>query len=76
MERLRGHFDAIKLTDIGSAQTETVKPQENIAIEDDNLNNIDVAPDKVHQDECDENINASSSPPEKSEQISSPKGDF
>lgn len=74
MERLRGHFDAIQLTDIGSA--ETSKAQENIVVEDDNLNNVDVAPDKVHQDECDENVNTSSQPPEKSEQTSPPKGDF
>ena len=52
VERLRSHFNTIKLTDIGSA--ETSKAQENVVVEDDN--NIDGAPD-----EC----NASTSPAEK-----------
>ena len=71
---MRSHFNTIKLTDIGSA--ESSKAQENIVVEDDN--NIDGAPDKVHSDEC----NASTSPAEKTSDethppnsdTSSPKG--
>ncbi|XP_028413225.1 developmental pluripotency-associated protein 2-like isoform X2 [Dendronephthya gigantea] len=55
VERLRCHFNTIKLTDIGSGETEAGK--ENVVVEDNGCDNVDVAPNKVHQDECDENVN-------------------
>ena len=81
MERLRSHFNTIKLTDIGSADPGMSKAQENIVVEDDNCNDTDVASDKIRQDECDK-ANDASSPAEKAceetqppnSNTSSPKG--
>ena len=81
MERLRSHFNEIKLQDIGSSEIgEDKAVQENPVAEDVLDNGTDVAPDKVHQDECDENVNTLSpeKPVEETEQptsnASSPKG--